>query len=86
MRRHVERDNLIVLATLVKLSGSMALMTVQNKETVGPSCSTLCMLIEVLNTGKSKLICSPAILAYSNCPITWEVVVGVPCREVVLPR
>jgi hypothetical protein len=84
MRRHAKRDNLVVLAELFELSRGMALMAVKYKEAIGSNCAALRMLIEMLKPGKPKLICCPAVLADSNYPIAWEVIIFILSREVIL--
>ena len=85
MSRHTKRDNLIVLAKLVKLSRAMALMAVEYKEVIGSNCTVLYMLIKMLKPGKSKLIYCPAVLAHGDSLITWEVIIFILSGEVILP-
>ena len=49
MRRHIESDNLILCAVLVKLWCSVATVAVENKETIDSSRTSGCMLVEVLH-------------------------------------
>jgi hypothetical protein len=50
-------------------------MAVNNKQLVTAYCISLCMLDKVLQPGKTKLICCPAVLADANPPIWWVVVI-----------
>ena len=48
MWRHVESNNLLLFAVLLKLKGVMALMSVNNKQLVLSYSTLLCIGIEVL--------------------------------------
>jgi hypothetical protein len=48
MRRHTESNNLIIGAVLVELWRSVAAMAVYNKKPIDSSCTSGCMLVEVL--------------------------------------
>jgi hypothetical protein len=68
MRRvwwHTERDDLVVLAVLVKFWRCMAAMAVKNKQAVDSSYAGCCMSVEVLKPLKAKLIRRPAVVAHS---------------------
>jgi hypothetical protein len=82
MWRHTDRNNLAFLTEILELKRLVALMAVNNKQLVTAYCTSLCMLDEVLQPGKTKLIGSPAVLADANPPI-WGVVV-IPGLVVVL--
>ena len=82
---HTKHNNIIVLAELIKLSTNMALMTVKYKQVIFSNCAVLCMLIKVLKLGKPKLIYYLAILTDRDCLITWDIIIFIPSREVVLP-
>ena len=41
MRRHIESDNLIVLAVLLELEGVVALIAIDNKHAVGANSTSL---------------------------------------------
>jgi hypothetical protein len=49
-------------------------MAIKNKQPVTTNYTGLCMLDKVLQPGKTKLICCPAVLANAYPPI-WGVVV-----------
>ena len=75
MRRHTEGDDLVVLAELVKLWGSVAAVAVKDKQSVRPCCTRLCVSVEVLHPLKAKLISRPAIVTNSDSLVWWEVLV-----------
>jgi hypothetical protein len=50
--------NIVVLKLLVEV----ALIAVQDKQSVSPNLAHLCMLIKVLQPLKTKLVISPAVL------------------------
>ena len=49
MRWHTESDYLILYTELVKLWRSVATMAVYNKKPIDSSCTSSCMLVEVLH-------------------------------------
>jgi hypothetical protein len=48
VRRHIESNNLILLAVLLEIKRVIALMAVDNKQPVSAYNPPLCMLIKVL--------------------------------------
>jgi hypothetical protein len=48
VRRHVESNNLIIFAVILKLQQVIALIAVNNKQLVAANYSLLCMPIKVL--------------------------------------
>ena len=48
MRRHAESDDLTLLAEVLEGERVIALMAVNNKESVGPSCTTLRIGVKML--------------------------------------
>jgi hypothetical protein len=75
VRRHAESDNLVILAKLIKLWCSIALMTVKDEKSVRALCTGLCVSVEVLHPLKAKLVGCPSIVAESDCPLWWEVLI-----------
>jgi hypothetical protein len=75
VRRHVESNNLVILAELIKLWRSMALMTVKNKESIRALCTRLCVSVEVLHLLKAKLVGCLSIVAESDYLVWWEVLI-----------
>jgi hypothetical protein len=69
VRRHTESNNLVILAELIKLWRSIALMTVKDKESIRALCTGLCVSIKVLHPLKAKLVSCPSIVAESDCPL-----------------
>ena len=57
-------------------------MAVNNQQPIATYSSSLCVVDKVLKLGKTKLICSPAVLTDPNPPVFW--VVDVPGLVVVL--
>jgi len=47
--RHVERDNVVLLAVELEVGRVVAAMAVEDKEAMNPDCSSFGMLVEVLN-------------------------------------
>ena len=60
----------------------MALVAVNNQQPIASYSSSLCVVDKVLKPGKTKLICSLAVLADPNPPVFW--VVDVPGLVVML--
>jgi hypothetical protein len=75
VRRHAESNDLIIFAELIKLWCSMALMTVKDEESVRALCTGVCVSVEVLYPLKAKLVGCPSIVAESDCPLWWEVLI-----------
>ena len=48
VRRHVESDNLILLAVLLEFKRVMALVAINNKQTIASYSPPLCVRIKVL--------------------------------------
>lgn len=69
MWRHAESNNLVILAVLLEFERVVALMAVDNKQSVATDYLPLCMLIKVLQPLKTKLVSGPAILRDRDYPI-----------------
>jgi hypothetical protein len=82
--RHVERVDIILLAKLLKLKGVVALMAIEDKQPARSNHLAICMLNEVLQPLDSKLVGCLAVVANSNSPVAWDVLLLVPGRQVVL--
>jgi hypothetical protein len=59
---HIESDNVILCAVLVKLRRRMAAVAVKDKETIDSARTRRCMSIKVPFPLNAKLICCPAIV------------------------
>ena len=81
---HTESDDLILRTELIKLRCSVATVAIKDKQSVRAYCTRLCMSVEVLHPLKAKLICCPAVVADSDSPVWWKVLV--PAGLVELPR
>jgi hypothetical protein len=62
MWRHTERDNLVLCTELVELRRSVAAVAIKDKQPVGPYCTSLCILAEVLYPLKAKFVSRPAVV------------------------
>jgi hypothetical protein len=47
--RHAERDDVVLLAVELKVSRVVAIVAVEDKEAINPDCSSVGMLVEMLN-------------------------------------
>jgi hypothetical protein len=84
VRRHTESNNLIIFAVILKLQRVMALIAVNNKQSVAANHSLLCMPIKVLQPRKPKLISRPAVIRDTNNPVVGYISVLIPACEVVM--
>lgn len=75
MRRHTEGDSLVVLAELIKLWCSVALVAVKDKQPVRPSSVRFCMYVEVLNPLKAKLVGCPSIVTNTDNPVRRDILI-----------
>ena len=66
---HTEGDNLALLTEILEFKRLMALVAVNNQQPIATYSSSLCVVDKVLKLGKTKLICSPAVLADPNPPV-----------------
>ena len=69
MQRHAYSYNLVIFAVLLEVCRVVALITVNNEQTVGTNTARLCVLAKVLKLLKTKLVRSPAVFRDSNDPI-----------------
>lgn len=86
MRWHAKSNNIIRFANLFEFERAVALVAIDNQQPMRAYGAILCMLVEMLQPGNTKLICCPAIIAYCYNPVWWYIVALVLCREVVLAR
>lgn len=66
VRRHVEGDNLVILAELIKLWRCVAAMSIKDKQSIRPCCTRLRVSVKVLYPLKAKLVSCPSIIAESD--------------------
>ena len=70
MRRYIERNNLIYRTELIEFRCCVAAVAIKNEEVVDSLRIRLRTLIKMLNPFIPKLICSPAIIANSEYPVS----------------
>ena len=66
MWRHTESNNLAFLAKILEFKRLIALVAVNNQQLIASYSSSLYVVDKVLKLGKTKLICSLAVLADPN--------------------
>jgi hypothetical protein len=66
VRRHVDSNNLVLLAILLEFKQVIALIAVNCEQLVAANYPLLCMLIKVLQLLQAKLIYSLAVLRDCN--------------------
>jgi hypothetical protein len=84
VHRHTESNNLIIFVVILKLQRVIALIAVNNKQSVATNYSLLCIPIKVLQLRKPKLISRPAVVRDTNNPVVGYISVLVPAYEVVM--
>ena len=62
----------------------IALITINNKQTVGANSTLLCMPVKVLNPVQTKLVGSPTVIRDSNNLVLGQIFFFVLSREVVV--
>lgn len=61
VRRHTESDNLVFLAVLLEFERVVALVVINNEQTIASYSPPLCVRIKVLQLLKTKRICCLAV-------------------------
>jgi hypothetical protein len=84
MRRHTERDDVVLLAMELEFGRVVALVAVKDQQPVLALCSSRRMVVEVLDPIQANGIGSPAIVGSRDTPIGQEIALGIPVGEVVL--
>ena len=69
MRRHVERDNVVLLAMELKFGRVVALVAIEDQQPVFAFCTRRYMEIEVLDPIQAYYIGSPAIVGSCDTPV-----------------
>jgi hypothetical protein len=59
-------DNLVISAVLLEIQRIVALMAINNQQTVATNSTRLCMRVKVLKLVKTKLVVSLAVLRDST--------------------
>jgi len=84
MRRHAERDDVVLLAMELEFGRVVALVAVEDQQPVFTFRTRYCMEVEVLDPIQAYRISRPAIIGSCDAPVGREVALGVPVGEVVL--
>ena len=84
MWRHIERDNVVLLAIELKFGRVVALMAIEDQQPVFAFYIRCCIEVEVLDLIQAYYIGGPAIVGGRDAPVGWEVALGIPVGEVVL--
>ncbi len=84
MRRHEERDNVVLLAIALEFGRVVALVAVEDQQPIFAFRTRCRMEVEVLDPIQANGISSPAIVGGCDTPVGWEVALGVPVGEVVV--
>ena len=83
MGRHAECNNVVGLAKILKVYRVMAVVAVEDKQSMYPSCTAPGRLVKMFYPVETNLVGSPAILACVDSPFGLEPAVLVPGEEVV---
>ena len=84
MRRHAERDDVVLLAVELEFGRVVALVAVEDQQLVFAFCTRRCMEVEVLDPIQAYRISSPAVFGSCDALVGREVALGIPVGEVVL--
>jgi hypothetical protein len=82
--RHIERNDIVLLAVELEFGRVVTLMAVEDQQPVFALYPRCRMVVEVLDPIQTYGIGSPAIVGGYNTPVGREVALGVPVGEVVL--
>ena len=84
MWRHVERDDVVLLAMELEFGRVVAFVAVEDQQPVFALRPRRCIEVEVLDPIQAYCIGSPAIVGSYDTPVGREVALSVPVGEVVL--
>ena len=85
MQRHIERNNVVLLAIELEFRRVVALVAVEDQQPAFAFCAKCYIAVEVLDPIQAYCIGSPAIIGSCDTPGSREVILGVLVGEVVLP-
>ena len=85
VRRHVECDNVVLLAVGLEFFGVVAIVAVKDKQPIFTLRTRYCVEIEVPNPIYAFLISSPPVIGCCNTPGGRKVALLILVGEVVLP-
>ena len=83
MRRHRERDDVLLFAESLEIGRNVALVPVDDQHSMCALYTRSSVFIEMPNPVQTCLIVGPSIRGRFNDPVAWYGAVGVPVREVV---
>ena len=85
MQKHVERDDIILLAIELEFKRVVALIAVEDQQPAFAFYAKCYIVVEVLDLIQAYYISSPAIIGSYNALVSQEVALSVLVSEVVLP-
>jgi len=84
MRRHVERDDVVLLAIELEFRRVVALVAVEDQQPIFAFRTRCYIEVEVLDPIQANGISRPAIVGGYDTLVGWEVALGIPVGKVVL--
>ena len=87
MRRHIERNDIVLLAMKLEFSRVMALVAVEDQQPVFTLRTRRCMVVEVLDPIEAYSIGCPAVVRDRDTLVGWKIALGILVGDVVVrPR
>jgi len=84
IRRHIERDNIVLLVIELEFGRVIALVAVEDQQPIFTFRTRYYIEVEVLDPIQAYYISRPAIVGSCNTLVSWEVALGILVSEVVL--
>ena len=66
MGRHIEGNDVVLLAVELEVSRVVAVIAIKDKEATNPSYSSFSVLVKVLNLFQASLVGCPTVFRYCN--------------------